>query len=299
MQLTYRSTLQANDIIDESELLSIIFKQIGGFFNNMDKLDACLFRSAGVGTDGIAKSTNRLHFPQIIVERAGLWNVMLMIVHNLEKMSWPDDETFDPTVKRVKEELMRLDQCNTFRNVISQNGIISKHGVRMVLCDKLTQKPYSQPVDRPLDPVRLIRQMPDKTEVFPKDDLQDQDWVTIGAMTCDTAADLTAYNPLKIVRSTRLLNTGPGGSTKEAAWPAPQRNTGSRKTIYMRANGVTAEQTQREVLTSFAIDGDVLQGPQDNVSVTFNGDSVEVNGKPVNVRVAQSLLESIGATVAD
>jgi len=96
-----------------------------------------------------------------------------------------------------------------------------------------------------------------------------------------------------------MLRTGPGGSVQGQADTPYPTNTGTRKTIQMQANGVTADQAQREVLTSFAVDGDVLQGPQDNVSVTFSGDKIEVNGKPPNVRVVKSLLESIGATPVD
>lgn len=287
----------ANQLVDSSVLLLTIIREIGTFFNSLARVDACLFRSSGVGSDGIAKSTNRIHFPMIVVDKEGLWNVMLMLVNKLELMSWEDSDEFDPALKRIKNDLQRLDACNSFRNVISQNALLSKHGVRMVMCDKLTEKPYNQPVDRPLDPVKLWRQEPDKDpEIFPKDTLEDTNWVQIGTITCQEDKELTMYNPLKVVKTTRMLRSGPGGSTSEQGG-APRTTTAVRKTIKMLANGVTAEQTQREVLTSFAIDGDVLQGPQDNVSVTFSGNKIEINGKAVNVRVVQSLLESIGATV--
>lgn len=292
---------QANKVIDDSPLMKTIMMLTAQYFNDMEKVDASLFRSAGVGTDGIAKSTNRLHFPSITVDKEGLWNVMLMLVHHLEKMTWEDEKEFDPQIKRVKESFQKLDQANSFRNIISQNSIASKWGVRMVLCDKLTEKPGCQPIDRPLEPIRLMRHEPSDWTVFPKDtlDMNPPQWVKIGSITCENTEELTEYDPLKTVRSTRMLRTGPGGSTKEEAAPPPPSNIGARKTIQMNANGVTAEQSQKEVLTSFAIDGDVLQGPQDNVSVTFSGGLIEVNGKSVNVRVVQSLLESIGATPVD
>lgn len=286
----------ANKLVDETDgLLSVIMKEIAKFFNDIQQVDAALFRSCGTGTDGIAKSTNRLHFPQIVVDKEGLWNVMLMLVDALEKMTWEDDQDYEPKIKRVKDLLMSLDQSNSFRNVISQNGIVSKWGVRMVLCDKLTEKPYSQPVDRPLEPICLRRYEPDQNQIFPKDTFEGQDWVKIGNIACDVTEELTQFNPLKIVRATRMLRTGPGGSTQDQAMAPPPPPTATRKTMKMRANGVTAERAQREVLTSFAIDGDVLQGPQENVSVKVSGDTIEINGKQVNVRVVQSLLESIGA----
>jgi hypothetical protein len=74
---------KANKMVDESDLLPIIMEKIAIFFNDIPKVDASIFRSAGVGYDGIAKSTNRLHFPQIIVDKEGLWNVMLMLVDAL------------------------------------------------------------------------------------------------------------------------------------------------------------------------------------------------------------------------
>jgi len=290
----------ANKLVDETDgLLSVIMKEIAKFFNEIQQVDAALFRSCGTGTDGIAKSTNRLHFPQIVVDKEGLWNVMLMLVSKLEKMTWEDETEYDPKIRGLKDRLQRLDQSNTFRNVVSQNGIVSKWGVRMPLCDKLTEKPYSQPVDRPLDPIRLERYTPTGSETYPKDTMEERDWVKLGSITCEANVELTEFDPTKIVRSTRMLRTGPGGSVQGQADAPYPTTTGTRKTIQMQANGVTADQAQREVLTSFAVDGDVLQGPQDNVSVTFSGDKIEVNGKPPNVRVVKSLLESIGATPVD
>ena len=63
---------KANALVDDqSGLVGAIMREIAMFFNELEHVDAALFRSSGVGSDGIARSTNRYHFPQIVVDKEG------------------------------------------------------------------------------------------------------------------------------------------------------------------------------------------------------------------------------------
>ena len=65
-------------------------------------------------------STAGLHFPQIVVDKEGLWNVMLMLVAKLEKMTWEDETEYDPKI-RGPHKLIR-GQTSILRAGVSINN---------------------------------------------------------------------------------------------------------------------------------------------------------------------------------
>jgi hypothetical protein len=199
------------------------------------------------------------------------------------------------------DELRAFDPENELRNVISEKCFLSKFGVRLPFCDKLSAKPLSQPIGRPIIPLNLLRFKKgneQQHETFDASALSKADWVKVGTLANNGNKPMTAFNEetAEAARSTTITSTGPGGSKKEDKGPSTHAAAAKEVCLEMKSHGLTAAQAHEGELSMFTLDGDVLTGGASNqVTVTFSSDTITIRGHFSNARCAQSLLEAAGA----
>jgi hypothetical protein len=126
-----------------------------------------VFRASGTDPDGLTKCCCRIvsiptqwrdresgdeKSSQLIVDPETLKIIMGGLVGDLNKLVTEENQA----VIRAKGELEALNEKNSFRNVITQNSITSKYGMRMPYCDELTER-SNVPTGRVLTATSKIR----------------------------------------------------------------------------------------------------------------------------------------------
>jgi hypothetical protein len=162
--------------------------------------DILIFTATGIG-----KVSWRVVFPTVIVEGKTASRARNAAVEALCLASM--NESTDLFIREISAILKCLDAKNEWRNVLDETSLSGRYGLRLVLCDKLTDA--GTPEQRPMVPlIWLTNELKIKVINTPANL---REFLRNGAVRVSEGLELSYFEGSD-VRRTRMTRTGPGGS---------------------------------------------------------------------------------------